>query len=33
LKMLGHDAAKELDDKLINMLSRRRGQSKQQVVI
>ncbi len=27
LKMLGHDAAKELDDKLINLLSRRRGRS------
>jgi len=25
LKMLGHDAAKELDEKLINMLGRRRG--------
>ncbi|HMO50819.1 MAG TPA: HPr(Ser) kinase/phosphatase [Kiritimatiellia bacterium] len=25
LKMLGHDAAKELDDKLIEMLSKRRG--------
>ena len=27
LKLMGHDAAKELDDKLISMLSRKAGAS------